>query len=143
MAYTNPSVTDFKTYFFRDFPYGSTMSTVQDQDITNALADASYNLNSGLFGSQAKYTAGYLLLAAHYLVTNLRASSQGVAGNYSWLEASKSVGSVSQAFSIPERILANPEFAMLSKTSYGAKYLLMVLPLLSGQIFTVCGGTQP
>lgn len=144
MAFNNPTTDEFKAYFFRDFPYGSDINTsVTDQDIMNALSDADVNINQGLFMGQAAYTTAFLLLSAHYMVLSLRASSQGIAGQYNFLQGSKGVGSVSESFNIPQRILDNPEFSMLCKTNYGAKYLGFILPLLSGQIFTVCGGTQP
>lgn len=142
MSYVNPGVQDFKDYFNRDFPYGSTQETVMDSDIVKAETDASININPNLFLNQGIYTLGFLNLAAHFLVLNLRASSQGIAGNYSWLQSSKSVGSVAESFSIPDRILENPSFAMLSKTTYGAKYLFMILPQLVGQIFSVAGTTR-
>lgn len=144
--YTVPSISDFTTYFVRDFPYdptGADLSKVVDADITKAIADASFNVNESLFSSQAAYSSAYLNLAAHYLVMNLRASSQGVADAYSWLTASKTVGPVSETFQFPQRILDNPILAMFTKTSYGAKYLSLVLPLLAGQAFSVCGGTSP
>ena len=142
MAFTVPTVADFKAYFVRDFPYGTDpATTVIDQDITNALADSGVNFNQGLFADQASFNIGYLLLTAHFLVMTLRASSQGVSGQFSWLESSKSVGSVSQALSIPQRILDNPEFAYLTKTNYGAKFLMFILPQLSGQMWVSCGRT--
>lgn len=143
MPYSTPTVTDFKNYFFRDFPYGSTLDTVTDQDISNALQMCDINFNPNFWASQATFTIGYLLLTAHFMVMSLRASSQGISGQYSWLENSKSVGSVSDSFQIPQRILDNPELAMLSKTNYGARYLFLILPQLTGQVFSVCGTTQP
>lgn len=143
MAFTNPTVADFKAYFFRDFPYGSTLDTVTDADITKALAEALFNFNPGLFADQAQYSMGVLYLAAHYLVIDLRASSQGITGSYSWLESSKSVGSVSESFVIPQRILDNPYWAMLSQTPYGAKFLSLILPRLLGNIMVLPGRTQP
>lgn len=142
MAYTVPTVSDFKNYFSRDFPYGSSNDTVKNTDIQRAMGEAAFSFNEGLFTSQANYDIGFLLLTAHYLVMDLRASSQGIAGQYSWLENSKSVGSVSQSFAIPQRVLDNPEFSMLSKTNYGAKFLALLLPQLVGQVFTVCGRTS-
>lgn len=142
MSYTNPSVSDFKARFARDFPFGSAMSQVMDSDITNAFADAEVNLNPELWENQANYTTGYLLLSAHFLVTNIRASSQGINGNFEWLVSSKGVGSVSESFSIPDRVMKNPYLAMLSKTNYGAKYLMMILPQLTGQVFITAGSTQ-
>lgn len=143
MAFVQPTVSDFKAFFTRDFPYGSDPSTVMDADIQRAISTAAINFNEDFFGDQASYSTGFLLLSAHFLVMNLRASSQGIAGQYGWLQSGKSVGSVSESFSIPQRILDNPEFAMLSKTNYGAQFLMLILPQLSGNIFTVCGGTRP
>lgn len=143
MAYTNPDVTSFKDYFMRDFPYGSTTDDVMDSDIVKAETQASIFINQCLFGNQGIYDIGFLLLSAHFLVMNLRASSQGVSGKYTWLQTGRSVGSVSESIAIPERIESNPEFAMLSQTNYGASFLFMVLPQLSGNMVAVFGGTNP
>lgn len=144
MSYTNPSVAEFKTYFNRDFPYGTDIETsVTDTDISKAFQMTNINFNSDFFGDQASYTIGYLLLSAHYLVMNLRTSSQGINGAFGFLEQSKSVGSVSQSFAIPQRVLDNPDWAVLMKTNYGAQFLQLILPQLSGQIYTVAGLTRP
>lgn len=144
LSYEAPSVDDFKEYFERDFPYGDNIATsVTDNDIEKAFGQTDFNINPNFFASQAQYNIGYLLLAAHYLVTDLTMSSQGLNGSYSFLEQSKSVGSVSQGFAIPQRILDDPYMAMLAKTNYGAKYLQLLLPQLTGQMFSVCGSTRP
>lgn len=143
MAYSKPSVDDFKAYFFRDFPYGTDPATsILDLDIAKAYGQTDFNFNSDLFGTQADYTLGYLLLAAHWLVIDIRMSSQGIAGKYSWLTTNKAVGSVSEGYQIPQRILDNPELAQLSQTNYGAKFLQLILPQLSGQIFFAHGRTH-
>jgi len=144
MAFSNPSVADFKTQFFRDFPYGTDPSVaILDQDILNAFLMVNVNMNPALFGDQGSYNIGYLLLGAHYMVMNLRASSQGINGQFNFLQQSKGVGSVNEAFGIPQRILDNPEWAILCKTNYGAQFMQLVLPQLTGNIFSVQGGTQP
>lgn len=144
MAYTNPAVSDFKTFFVRDFPYGTDANVaVLDADITKAFSFVDVNMNQGLFSTQASYNVGYLLLSAHYLVMNMRASSQGLSGQFNFLQQSKNVGSVAEAFGIPQRVLDNPDWSILCKTNYGAQFIQLVLPQLSGQIYTVCGGTQP
>lgn len=145
MAYTNPSVADFKAYFFRDFPYGTDMNTsVLDQDITSAFAMTNININQGLFASQGSYNIGYFLMSAHYLVMNLRSSSQGINGQFAFLEQSKGVGGVSASFAIPQRVLDNPDWSVLMKTNYGAQFLQIILPGLAGQMYTVAGsGIQP
>ena len=144
MAYVNPTITDFKEYFFRDFPYGTDINTsVTDQDIANAMNMTSLHINKGLFSGQDFYSLGYLLLSAHYLVMNLRTSSQGINGQFAFLEQSKSVGSVNQSFAIPQRVLDNPDWSILMKTNYGAQYLQLLIPQLCGQTFVVAGSTRP
>lgn len=143
MAYLTPTVDDFKARFARDFPYGTTLDTVTDNDVTIGLNQAGINFNPAQWFNQQAYTEGWLLLSAHQMVLNLRNSSQGIAGGYTWLENSKTAGSVSAGYSIPQRILDNPFFAMLTKTSYGAKYLELLAPQLVGQIFSVRGITHP
>lgn len=142
--YENPSIEQFKEYFFRDFPYGTDIETsVTDQDIVKAFIQTNSNIPQALFSGQSFYTNGYLNLSAHYLTLNLLTSSQGINGQYSFLEQSKSVGSVSQSFAIPQRILDNPSLAFLLKTNYGALYLEMILPQLAGQMFIAYGSTRP
>lgn len=138
-----PTATDFKNYFDRDFPYGSALDTVRDADINRAITDAAFLINEAVFSSQGNFTTGYLYLAAHNLVMNLRASSQGVAGSFAWLENSKAVGGVSLGYTIPQQILDHPVLSILSKTNYGAKYLSLILPSLTGQVYSVAGYTKP
>lgn len=144
MSYTYPTVNDFKNYFTRDFPYGTDPETsILDSDISKAQGEAKFNFNGNFADSQTNFSILFNYLTAHYLVMDLRAASQGIAGKYAWLESSKSVGNVSQSFSIPDRILGNPEFSYLTGTNYGTKYLMLILPQLSGQMFTVRGITKP
>lgn len=142
MSFTDPTVAQFKQFFSRDFTFGSTNETVKFSDITKAMDQAKLKINTALFGSQAEYTNAFLLLSAHNLVTNLKASTDGVGGEYTWLVASSSVGSVSESSSIPQDVLANPMYSFLSKTHYGTQYLMCIWPLLRGQIFCVGGATQ-
>ncbi len=144
MAYTNPSIVDFKAQFVRDFPYGTDINAnVLDTDITNAFNFTNLVINVSLWGTQVSYNLGYLLLSAHYLVMNIRSSSQGLNGKFDWLEQSKGAGSVSASYGIPQRILDNPNFAQYFETNYGAMYMQLLWPQLSGQVFTVAGATHP
>lgn len=141
-SYINPTISDFQARFVRDFPYGNAdLTTVNDTDINQGLIQQQLSINPQLFNSQAAYTQGSLLLAAHFLVQNLRASSQGIAGKWDWVTQSKTVGSVNSSFAIPDRILENPELAMYASTTYGVMYLQMIMALLTGQMFSVAGGT--
>lgn len=156
MPFTLPTIQEFKDYYFRDFPFQPTPdpipdppivididSYVQDMDIQKAFDKADNWNNDCFFSTQKSFTIGFMLISAHYLAMGLRASSQGISGQFDWGASSKSVGSVSISTSIPQRILDNPEFAYLAKTNYGAEYLMMILPQLSGVIYMTPGGTQP
>lgn len=150
MALTNPSVDDFKNYFFRDFPYGDDINTqVTDADIAKAFVMTNASINQSLFVGmsgqdvQSSYNVGYLLLSANFLVMNLRSSSQGLNGQFNWLEQSKGAGGVSASYAIPQRILDNPLWSMYTKTNYGAQFLEMVLPQLVGQVSIGIGSTRP
>lgn len=144
MAFNNPAVSDFESRFFRDFPYSTDPNVgVLAQDISNAFIFTNATLNQALFSDQATYTLAYLLLSAHYLVISLRASSQGLNGQYNWAQNNKSVAGVSEGFEIPQRIKDNPDFMQYYKTNYGAQYMSLIWPLLSGQMFAVCGETKP
>lgn len=144
MAYTNPSVQEFKDFFVRDFPYGTDPNvSILDADITKAFVMVNINVNEALFGDQGSYNVGYLLLSAHYLVMNIRASTQGLNGQFNFLQQSKSVASVAESFAIPQRVLDNPDWAILCKTNYGAQFIQLILPQLASNVFVVCGRTLP
>lgn len=142
--FVNPSVNDFKTQFTRDFPYGTDPNvSVLDSDITSSFLYTNVNINQELFPDQGTYTLAYNLLSAHYLVMNIRSSSQGMNGQFNFLQTSKGAGPVNEAFSIPQRVLDNPYWSMLTKTNYGALYLQILLPQLAGQIYNAFGTTLP
>jgi len=149
MAFTPPTIDDFKTQFFRDFAYAvpvggsggdnTDLSKVTDLDITNALAMAGVNINPAIFPTQAIYTMGYNMLSAHFLCQSLQAAAQGLGGSAQWLTVGKTVGDISESFNIPEKILRSPFLALLSKTSYGCTYLSMISPLLVGNVIGIQG----
>jgi len=142
MAYIIPSIEDFKLYFTRDFVYGVTVDTVNDADLTKARDIAICQINEALFKTQGYFDIGFYYLMAHFLVTDLTASTQGSSGKSSWMSNSHSVGSVSESYSIPSSITDNAYYSMIAMTSYGQKYLMLIYPLLVGQVFTSKGGTR-
>lgn len=112
---------------------------VSDLDITNAYAEACTAFNASLFGDEDGIKLGYLYLSAHYLVNDLNAG--GLESASSNLVNSRSVGNVSESYSIPQWQLDDPVFAFYAKSSYGSKYLNMMLPRLRGNMAVVCGAT--
>lgn len=144
MAFNNPAVSDFQAQFFRDFNFGTDMNNcVVTQDITNAFVKTNAAINQAMWPDQATYTMGYCLLAAHFMVISLRASSQGINGQWNWAQNNKAAGPISEGFEIPDRIKGNPDFMQYYKTNYGAQYMNLLWPQLSGQVFTVQGHTKP
>jgi hypothetical protein len=139
------TVDDFKGWFSRDFPYSASgdLSGITDQDILKAFAEASMNFNSSLFGTCEEQKLGFLYLAAHYLVIDIQNSTQGLNGKYEGVMASKSVGSVSVGYQIPDWVMAHPIYSLLSQSKYGMKYLSLIIPLLVGNIAAVRGATHP
>lgn len=143
MAYTPVTVADFKAYFSRDFPYGADQQRVMDADISKAEAMAGINFNEALWESQAVFSQAYLLLSAHYLVDNLRASGAGLNGQYSGNTINKSVGNVSEGYQIPERVAKSPFLSALYTTRYGAQYVGLLSLRLIGNVATIRGATTP
>lgn len=116
---------------------------VQPQDITNAFAEAQMVFNQALFLSDPDITLAYLYCTAHYLVNDLRAAMQGVESTGNFPVASRSVGSMSESYQIPDTYRDNAQLAFFTSTAYGNKYLAMVMPRLVGNIGHVFGGTNP
>lgn len=121
---------------------------VQPQDITNAFAEAQVVFNQALWGDcgpnpNATLILAYLYCTAHYLVIDLRNASQGINSSGGFPVASKSVGSMSESYQIPDMYKDAPQLAFFTTSGYGQKYLSMLLPNLVGNIGSVYGGTNP
>lgn len=116
---------------------------IQDYDITKAFSEAQVSLNQGLFGTDAQIQMGYLYLTAHYLTLDIRTANQGVQSTGEQIVNSRSVGGVSESYTIPQHYLDDPILAFYTYTGYGMKYLSLVLPLLRGNIGVVDGWTNP
>ena len=144
MRFANPTIDEFKSYWTRDFPYNADPKEgVTDSDIAKAFSQTNFSINQNLFDDQGNYTTAYMLLAAHYLVIDIRMAMRGLNSTYTWATTNKSVGSVSESYAIPSQFMDSPFLMMLSQTDYGAKYLSLILPLMSGNVLLVPGATLP
>lgn len=114
---------------------------IQDQDITNAFAEAQITFNQGLFGNDTQVLLGYLYLTAHYLVNDLRAAAAGFGAVGAMIVTSRSVGSVSESYDIPQKYKDSPVLQFYTTTMYGMKYLNMVLPYLVGNMAIAQGSS--
>ena len=126
-----PTVTqDWKLY------NDSVLNYTQDSDIQEAIQEACINFNENLFGCANKARTVFLYLVAHYLTVDFNIAL-GV--NQIGLTTSKSVGSVSEGYTIPQWILNNNALAPYATTGYGIKYATLLRPYLIGNIMLFKG----
>jgi hypothetical protein len=116
---------------------------VLDGDITKAFSEAKVNFNQGLFSDDDEIKLGYLYLTAHYLVNDLKAAKGGVNASAFMLATGRTVGSVSEQYSIPQFLVDSPMFAFYAQSAYGMKYMSLIGPSLIGNVGVVFGATLP
>lgn len=124
------NTTDWKLY------NDSVLNYTQDADIQEAYAEAWINFNEGLFPDDATALKVFLYLAAHYLTVDFM---NALGSNQIGILTSKSVGSVSEGYSIPAWLLNNPMLSMYANTGYGIKYASLIKPYITGNFFIVKG----
>ncbi|MDR3244572.1 MAG: DUF4054 domain-containing protein [Elusimicrobiota bacterium] len=142
------TIDEFKEHFDRDFPFApeykpNDMDYIRDKDISKAFSEANLLFNPALFSDVEEKKLCFQYLAAHYLVIDIKNSSQGLSSGMQGFLGSKSVGSVSASYQFPQWLMSNPVFSALSQTGYGAKYLTLVQSRLIGNIGVIRGGTLP
>lgn len=116
---------------------------VQDSDIERAFLEAQANFNQSLFSSDAQIIQGYLYLTAHYLVMDLRNALSGLDSASSFPVNSRSVGSVSESYTVPDVYQNNPTYSYFAQSGYGLKYLSLIYIRTVGNVNVVCGSTTP
>lgn len=114
---------------------------IQDADIMRAFKEANVNFNAALFGDNDTIKMVFLYLAAHYLVIDLNNAMNPLAMGFMGFTQSKSVGSVSESFAVPQWMLNNAILSQYAQTGYGRKYLSLIQPYLVGNIIFVPGRT--
>lgn len=115
---------------------------ISDDDIERAFSEAKMLFNQSLFGEDDQIKMAFLYLAAHYVVNDARTAASADGRAY-FNMTSRTVGNVSESFSIPVSYADNPMFNFLSQSGYGVKYLQFLLPAMVGGVGVVCGGTTP
>lgn len=112
---------------------------IQDVDISRAFTEAKANFNPNLFPCCDEGRMAFLYLAAHYLVIDMNNALNPFALGGMGLTQSKSVGSVSESYAIPQWILNDKNLGLYAQTGYGRKYLSLVMPKLHGNIIFTKG----
>lgn len=120
---------------------GDKYSYICDEDIEKAMTQAKPNSNEN-FGSNCTEKINiYLHLVAFYLVFDIKNSSTGINSSFAGTLASKSVGNVSESYSIPQWMLNDPMYSIYGQNGYGLKYLSLIAPYMAITILFSRGGT--
>lgn len=114
---------------------------INDVDIEKAFNEAKVNFNPELFSDSDKARLVFLYLAAHYLVIDLNNAANPLALGSMGFTQSKSVGSVSESYGIPQWIMSSKTLGLYAQTGYGRKYLSLISPYLIGNIILTRGKT--
>lgn len=102
---------------------------IQDSDIERAFEEAKGSFNTALFSDCNTAQMYFCYVAAHYLVMDIYNAQNALSMGFNGMVASKSVGSVSESYGIPQWIMNSPLYGMFAQTGYGRKYLMHVIPL--------------
>lgn len=112
---------------------------IQDGDIERAFEEAQINFNKELFANYNKWQLVFCYLSAHYLVIDLNNAQNPLALGVMGFTQSKSVGSVSESYGIPQWIMNDPILGQYAQTGYGRKYLSLIRPYLVGNVIFTPG----
>lgn len=113
------------------------LNYTQDSDIENAFQEAIINFNETLFDDKDVKLL-FLYLSAHYLTVDF---NNALGNNNIGIMTSKSVGSVSQGYTIPKWISESSGLSVYASTGYGIKYASLIKPYLIGNVMLVQGAT--
>lgn len=117
----------------------STDNYITDDDILEAFAEAKVNFNPNLFPDDDTAELVYSYLAAHYLIIDLYNAMNPLAVGFMSFTQSKSVGSVSESYGVPQWMLNNQYLSGYAQTGYGRKYLSLIQPYLIGNVICTPG----
>lgn len=115
----------------------SALNYTTDNDILEAYAEAKVNFNESLFPDEATALKVFLFLAAHYLTVDF---NNALGTNQVGIPTSRSVGSVSESYTIPPYLQNNPALSMYCTTGYGTKYATLIYPYIIGNVMLFKGG---
>lgn len=130
---TTPPTDDWKLYNDNINNY------ISDADIERAFSEAKVNFNPNLFADDETAIMIFCYLTAHYLVIDMNNALNPFGMGFNGFTQSKSVGSVSESYGIPQWILNDKILGMYAQTGYGRKYLSLIAPYLVGNIIYTPG----
>ena len=139
-----PSISDFKSFFARDFNFApsndaSNLDYIIDSDITRAIDESNIHFNQELFSDPS---IPFIYLVAFHLVADLQNSAKGISSQSKFPISSENVGGVSIGFQIPDKFAKNAVIQQYAQNGYGKKYLEFALPNLVGVTAGACRRTS-
>lgn len=137
------TIDEFKTFFAKDFDYGTEITQVSDADISKAMVEAGMNFNEKLFGSEEEKKIIFSYLTAYYLVVDMNNVNTQGASNNGGLVTYRQVRNVAESFKVPNWVSENPMLSQFAQNGYGLKYITMIYPYLIGNMGVVPGATLP
>lgn len=145
------TVEEFKKYYRRDFPFlpsniaedtDEALDYVLDSDIEKAISEMQAMLPVCMFEDNVLDIA-QMYLTAHCLVHNMRTGNSGLASAFPFPMQSRSVGSVSESYGIPQTFLQKACYSFYITSGYGLKYLALFYPRSRGNVAVAQGWTLP
>ena len=127
------------TYF--DLVTDDYYNYINDTDIEKAIGEMTAMLPEARFDTTT-LTLAQLYLTAHCLCNDIKTSNAGLASQISFPVQSKSAGSISTSYGIPQAFMAKEIYAFYLTSQYGLKYLAMLIPRIKGNIAIAYGWTQ-
>ena len=112
---------------------------ISDDDILRAFTEAKVNFNANLFPDDETAIMIFCYLAAHYLVIDMNNALNPFGMGFNGFTQSKSVGSVSESYGIPQWMMNDKILGMYAQTGYGRKYLSLIAPYMIGNIIYTPG----
>ncbi len=119
---------------------GNKQDYILNEDIENAFIEAQANFNQSLYTKEEFCENAYLYLTAHYLVNDIR-NGTGLNSTGGLMSTSRSVGSVSESYTIPAWMQNNPLLSFYTTTYYGVKYINLTRSQAIGRMGIVFGKT--
>lgn len=113
---------------------------INDGDIEKAISEATLGFNKDLFEDCESKKLAMLYLIAFYLVVDIKNGMAGISSNaYASFVSNKSVGNVSEGYSVPAWVSGNPTYSIYLDNGYGKKYLSFIIPRITGFLYLADG----
>jgi len=134
-AGTLPTDTDYFSLATDDY-----YNYINDTDIEKAIGECDAMLPVARF-DDITLAMAQKYLTAHCLCNDIKTSNAGLASQISFPVQSKSAGSISTSYGIPQAFIQKEAYSFYLTSQYGLKYLALLIPRIKGNIAIAYGWT--